>query len=141
MFDTGPAGFTGGMNARKYVALAGGSKATATRDLRHLVSASAPSSPTEADAAPDSTCRPPERAPRIARGLKGRNIPAQGKARVLGEQGTQRLDHAKLHPSSPSPRPDKTSPSHPRACPGIAKQRPGRDFPLPRPSRNRHSTR
>ncbi len=36
MFDAGPDGFTGGMNARKYVALTGTSKATATRDLQHL---------------------------------------------------------------------------------------------------------
>ncbi len=37
MFDAGPDGFTGGMNARKYVALTGASKATATRDLQLLV--------------------------------------------------------------------------------------------------------
>jgi Fic family protein len=36
MFDAGPDGFTGGMNARKYIALTGVSKATATRDLQHL---------------------------------------------------------------------------------------------------------
>ncbi len=36
MFDAGPDGFTGGMNARKYVALTGASKATATRDLQQL---------------------------------------------------------------------------------------------------------
>ncbi|MEM1085866.1 MAG: Fic family protein [Verrucomicrobiota bacterium] len=36
MFEAGPAGFTGGMNARKYVALTGASKATATRDLQYL---------------------------------------------------------------------------------------------------------
>ncbi len=36
MSDAGPAGFSGGMNARKYVALTGASKATATRDLQHL---------------------------------------------------------------------------------------------------------
>ncbi|MCB1129844.1 MAG: hypothetical protein KDN05_01870 [Verrucomicrobiae bacterium] len=36
MFDAGPDGFTGGMNARKYVALTGTSKATATRDLQQL---------------------------------------------------------------------------------------------------------
>ena len=36
MFEAGPAGFIGGMNARKYVALTGTSKATATRDLQHL---------------------------------------------------------------------------------------------------------
>jgi Fic family protein len=36
MFEAGPDGFTGGMNARKYVALTGASKATATRDLQHL---------------------------------------------------------------------------------------------------------
>jgi Fic family protein len=36
MFDAGPDGFTGGINARKYVALTGVSKATATRDLQHL---------------------------------------------------------------------------------------------------------
>lgn len=38
MFDAGPEGFTGGMNARKYVALTGTSKATATRDLQQLAS-------------------------------------------------------------------------------------------------------
>lgn len=36
MFEAGPEGFTGGMNARKYVALTGASKATATRDLQQL---------------------------------------------------------------------------------------------------------
>jgi Fic family protein len=36
MFQAGPEGFIGGMNARKYVALTGASKATATRDLQHL---------------------------------------------------------------------------------------------------------
>lgn len=36
MFEAGPEGFQGGMNARKYVALTGSSKATATRDLQHL---------------------------------------------------------------------------------------------------------
>ena len=36
MFDAGPDGFTGGMNAREYVALTGASKATATRDLQQL---------------------------------------------------------------------------------------------------------
>jgi Fic family protein len=37
MLDAGPAGFTGGMNARKFIALTGVSKATATRDLQDLV--------------------------------------------------------------------------------------------------------
>jgi Fic family protein len=36
MFEAGPAGFFGGMNARKYIALTGVSKATATRDLQDL---------------------------------------------------------------------------------------------------------
>lgn len=36
MFDAGPDGFSGGMNARKYISLTGASKATATRDLQHL---------------------------------------------------------------------------------------------------------
>ena len=36
MFDAGPDGFIGGMNARKYGALTGTSKATATRDLQRL---------------------------------------------------------------------------------------------------------
>ncbi len=36
MFEAGPDGFAGGMNARKYIALTGASKATATRDLQHL---------------------------------------------------------------------------------------------------------
>jgi Fic family protein len=37
MLDAGPDGFTGGMNARKYIALTRASKATATRDLQDLV--------------------------------------------------------------------------------------------------------
>tara|TARA_R110002020_G_scaffold114593_3_gene263515 strand:+ start:13425 stop:14528 length:1104 start_codon:yes stop_codon:yes gene_type:complete len=37
MLDEGPKGFEGGMNARKYVGIAGTSKATATRDLQDLV--------------------------------------------------------------------------------------------------------
>lgn len=37
MFEAGPGGFVGGMNARKYVALTGASKATATRDLQQLI--------------------------------------------------------------------------------------------------------
>jgi len=37
MLKEGPAGFEGGMNARKYVALSKVSKATATRDLQELV--------------------------------------------------------------------------------------------------------
>jgi len=37
MLDAGPEGFEGGMNARKYVALTKASKATATRDLQHLL--------------------------------------------------------------------------------------------------------
>jgi len=36
MFDAGPGGFTGGMSARKYVAITSASKATATRDLQQL---------------------------------------------------------------------------------------------------------
>ena len=36
MFEAGPEGFSGGMNARKYVGLTGVSKATATRDLQEL---------------------------------------------------------------------------------------------------------
>jgi Fic family protein len=36
MFQSGAEGFIGGMNARKYVAITGVSKATATRDLQHL---------------------------------------------------------------------------------------------------------
>lgn len=36
MFEAGPEGFTGGMNARKYGSLTGSSKATATRDLQEL---------------------------------------------------------------------------------------------------------
>jgi Fic family protein len=36
MLAEGPSGFTGGMNARKYVAITGVSKATATRDLQEL---------------------------------------------------------------------------------------------------------
>ena len=37
MLEAGPDGFEGGMNARKYVSLNRVSKATATRDLQHLV--------------------------------------------------------------------------------------------------------
>lgn len=37
MLEEGPKGFTGGMNAKKYVAITGTSKATATRDLQDLV--------------------------------------------------------------------------------------------------------
>ena len=37
MLDEGPDGFEGGMNARKYIAIANTSKATATRDLQQLV--------------------------------------------------------------------------------------------------------
>lgn len=36
MLAAGPEGFTGGMNARKYISLTGASKATATRDLQQL---------------------------------------------------------------------------------------------------------
>lgn len=37
MFDAGPAGFEGGMNASKYSSLTQASKATATRDLQDLL--------------------------------------------------------------------------------------------------------
>jgi Fic family protein len=37
MFDAGPGGFEGGMQARKYMSIARTSKATATRDLQELV--------------------------------------------------------------------------------------------------------
>lgn len=37
MLEEGPGGFTGGMNARKYVSITGASKATATRDLQNMV--------------------------------------------------------------------------------------------------------
>lgn len=37
MLEEGPKGFKGGMNAKKYVAVTGTSKATATRDLQDLV--------------------------------------------------------------------------------------------------------
>lgn len=36
MFEAGPEGFQGGMNARKYSGITGASKATATRDLQQL---------------------------------------------------------------------------------------------------------
>ncbi|MBS9526017.1 Fic family protein [Litoribacter alkaliphilus] len=36
MFDAGPAGFSGGMSAKKYMSITQVSKATATRDLQHL---------------------------------------------------------------------------------------------------------
>ena len=42
MFEAGPDGRTGGMNARKFVALTGVAKATATRDLQHLTRLGAP---------------------------------------------------------------------------------------------------
>lgn len=38
MFEEGPGGFKGGMNATKYISIAKTSKATATRDLQELVS-------------------------------------------------------------------------------------------------------
>jgi len=38
MFREGPDGFSGGMNAQKYIAITGASRATATRDLADLVS-------------------------------------------------------------------------------------------------------
>lgn len=44
MFAEGPAGFAGGMNARKYVGITGVSKATATRDLQFLLEIGALSS-------------------------------------------------------------------------------------------------
>lgn len=37
MFREGPKGFTGGLSAENYVAITGASRATATRDLQHLV--------------------------------------------------------------------------------------------------------
>ncbi|MEJ7644663.1 MAG: Fic family protein [Chryseolinea sp.] len=37
MLQEGSSGFTGGMNARKYMSIADTSKATATRDLQHLI--------------------------------------------------------------------------------------------------------
>ena len=37
MFESGPDGFEGGMNARKYVSITAASKATATRDLQDLM--------------------------------------------------------------------------------------------------------
>jgi Fic family protein len=36
MMEEGPSGFEGGMSAKKYMAITGTSKATATRDLQHL---------------------------------------------------------------------------------------------------------
>lgn len=36
MLEEGPAGFTGGMTAKKFIAIAKTSKATATRDLQQL---------------------------------------------------------------------------------------------------------
>jgi Fic family protein len=37
MFQEGPNGFQGGLSAEKYIAIAGTSRATATRDLLELV--------------------------------------------------------------------------------------------------------
>lgn len=37
MFDEGPEGFAGGLNARKYIGITNTSKATATRDLYYLL--------------------------------------------------------------------------------------------------------
>jgi Fic family protein len=37
MLEEGPGGFTGGMNARKYVGITKVSKATATRDMQDLL--------------------------------------------------------------------------------------------------------
>jgi len=39
MLKEGPAGFKGGMTAKKYIAMTGAAKATATRDLQGLVQA------------------------------------------------------------------------------------------------------
>jgi len=36
MLEEGPAGFEGGMSAKKYMSITGASKATATRDLQEL---------------------------------------------------------------------------------------------------------
>jgi Fic family protein len=36
MFDAGPEGFKGGMNAKKYISITKASKATATRDLQYF---------------------------------------------------------------------------------------------------------
>jgi Fic family protein len=36
-FREGPAGFTGGLNAEKYINITGATRATATRDLQDLV--------------------------------------------------------------------------------------------------------
>ncbi|MBC6492811.1 Fic family protein [Flavihumibacter stibioxidans] len=41
MLEEGPNGFVGGMNARKYISLTKTSKATATRDMQHLLEISA----------------------------------------------------------------------------------------------------
>jgi Fic family protein len=41
MFEAGPEGFEGGMSAKKYMAIAKISKATATRDLQNLVNSGA----------------------------------------------------------------------------------------------------
>jgi Fic family protein len=38
MLKEGPDGFKGGMTAKKYIAITGAAKATATRDLQELVS-------------------------------------------------------------------------------------------------------
>ena len=38
MMQAGVKGFEGGMSAKKYMAITGTSKATATRDLQHLLS-------------------------------------------------------------------------------------------------------
>ena len=37
MLKEGPSGFKGGMTAKKYIAITGAAKATATRDLQELV--------------------------------------------------------------------------------------------------------
>ncbi|HRE31632.1 MAG TPA: hypothetical protein PLD88_06610 [Candidatus Berkiella sp.] len=37
MMDAGISGFEGGMSAKKYISITNTSKATATRDLQHLV--------------------------------------------------------------------------------------------------------
>jgi Fic family protein len=41
MFQEGPAGFTGGLSAEKYIRMTGTSRPTATRDLQDLVEKSA----------------------------------------------------------------------------------------------------
>jgi len=64
MLETGPSGFAGGMNARKYVSLTKISKATATRDLQFLAEAGVLRPIGQGRSARYDLILPPNRAPK-----------------------------------------------------------------------------